>query len=385
MKQSKAIRYLVGSLAVGGTERHLLLISSGLAARGWAVTVITLGTKNPLAPFFESAGVRVLSPDHSIDLEHLPKILKLSFLIPVQVLRLIRLFRTEKVPTHFFLPHAYLFGMMAYMISRSRFKVFMSRRSLNDYQKKFPFIRVMERFFHQHINAALGNAQAVVDQLIQEGIPPDRVQLIYNGIDTDTISQTQSSKQTAVQADTLIFCVANFIPYKGHRDLIEAIAWLNKRHPGSWHIVCFGRDDGILAGLQEYASSLGVSGRISWMTNETKPWEYMRPGDIGILPSHQEGFSNALLEMMACSLAVIATDVGGNAEALKGGVGVVVPPKSPEHMGEAILNLLLNNDTRRRLGTGAKSRVQESYSLARCIDQYEEFYRIRTQESWTQQ
>ena len=53
----------------------------------------------------------------------------------------------------------------------------------------------------------------------------------------------------------------------------------------------------------------------------------LRAADVGILPSHEEGFSNALLEMMGAELAIIATDVGGNAEALGGEAGLIVPQK----------------------------------------------------------
>jgi len=59
--------------------------------------------------------------------------------------------------------------------------------------------------------------------------------------------------------------------------------------------------------------------------------------DLFVLPSHEEGFSNALLEAMAAGLAVVATNVGGNAEALEDGrFGLLVPARDPAALARAI-------------------------------------------------
>ena len=87
----------------------------------------------------------------------------------------------------------------------------------------------------------------------------------------------------------------------------------------------------------------------------------MQASDIGILCSHEEGFSNLLLEYMA-SGSVVATDVGGNKEAVKDGwCGYIVLPKKPEKLSEAILKIYTS---KQRAVFGMRARKeQESISL----------------------
>ena len=82
--------------------------------------------------------------------------------------------------------------------------------------------------------------------------------------------------------------------------------------------------------------------------------------DLAILCSHEEGFSNAILEGMAVGLPMVVTDVGGNAEAMQNGVtGIVVPAREPSALGAAILKLAKNAQLRKRMGREARKRVQQ--------------------------
>jgi len=85
---------------------------------------------------------------------------------------------------------------------------------------------------------------------------------------------------------------------------------------------------------------------------------------------------NALLEGMAAGLPMIATDVGGNSEALEDGVsGVVVPARDPRRLADAILHLARDADLRKRIGTAACERVSRSFTLEACVQSYDLFYR----------
>jgi glycosyltransferase involved in cell wall biosynthesis len=250
----------------------------------------------------------------------------------------------------------------------------MSRRSLNDYQKNIPGARFAEKFFHGRVTAVLGNSRAVVDELLDEGVDSGKTHLIYNGVDSKKIHIEQGTKSLPVQADIFIYCVSNFIQYKGHKDLIDALAQLKREQYPTWHVVCFGRDDGILSSLKSYARKSGVGDRFSWIENQLAPWEFMQKGQIGILPSHQEGFSNALLEMMACELAVIATDVGGNREALESDVGIIVSARNSGEMSGGIRLLLGCAEDRAKYSRRAKLAAQEKFSITAYVDAYEDVY-----------
>jgi glycosyltransferase involved in cell wall biosynthesis len=106
---------------------------------------------------------------------------------------------------------------------------------------------------------------------------------------------------------------------------------------------------------------------------------YLAAMDIGVLSSLAEGFSNSLLEYMAAGLPAIATDVGGNREAL-GDSGILIPPDDPQALANAILELC-SPELRDRLGKAARARV-ERFGLeraeARLGEIYEEFVRSRS-------
>ena len=87
-----------------------------------------------------------------------------------------------------------------------------------------------------------------------------------------------------------------------------------------------------------------------------------------------EGFSNALLEYMAAGLPVVATDVGGNSEAIIDGFnGFIVPPKNPEELGESILKMS-KLQKRCKMGLHGKNRVKDFFELGKCIEEYENLY-----------
>ena len=90
---------------------------------------------------------------------------------------------------------------------------------------------------------------------------------------------------------------------------------------------------------------------------------------------HEEGFSNSILESMAFGLPMVVTNVGGNAEAvIHESSGLVVPPKSPEGLGKALLSLASDKNKQRKYGRLAKNTVQQQFSLEKCVEKYEKIY-----------
>ena len=94
-----------------------------------------------------------------------------------------------------------------------------------------------------------------------------------------------------------------------------------------------------------------------------------------MLSSWEEGFSNVILEAMSSGLPMIVTDVGGNAEAVAAEqTGLVVPPRNPDELGDAILRLVREPALRRKLSQGGQKRVQEEFTLERCVSSHRAMY-----------
>ena len=98
--------------------------------------------------------------------------------------------------------------------------------------------------------------------------------------------------------------------------------------------------------------------------------------DIAVLASHQEGFSNSILEAMAAGRPHVVTDVGGNAEAVQDGVcGLVVPPRAPADMATALGRLLQDSELRARMGEAAQQRARGVFSMEQATLTVREVYR----------
>jgi glycosyltransferase involved in cell wall biosynthesis len=278
---------------------------------------------------------------------------------------------------HFFLPAAYILGGLAAWFANAHPRI-MSRRSLNRYQGKHPTYRKIEHFLHPKMDVLLGNSLEVVKELQVEVQGRTPVGLIYNGIESWVIQpHIRRQKRSELGLDNeilIVIIVANLIPYKGHADLINALALVKESLPTGWRLLCIGRDDGIGACLQELAKTLDIEANVTLLGSRFNVKDYLAAADLAVSASHEEGFSNAVLEAMMAGLPLVATDVGGNPEAVADGVtGYIVPSHNPRLLGSAILKLSLDPN-RERMGAYGRERVVKEFSMKKCLDAYEALY-----------
>jgi glycosyltransferase involved in cell wall biosynthesis len=255
----------------------------------------------------------------------------------------------------------------------------MSRRSLNTYQRHI-LIRSLERRWHGAMQAVIGNSLVVVEQLKDEGVASGRLGLIYNGIDSSRFiaSGTRETNRARLNLppSAFVLCVvANLIPYKGHSDLIEALALARPNLPAHWRLLVVGRDDGIGKTLREQAQQLGLQDNIVFLGTRNDVAGILAASDIGVLPSHEEGFPNAILEGMAAGLPMVATRVGGNAEAVRDGeTGFLVAGRDSKGLAAAIVKLANDAPLRARLAAAGRERVAQNFDLPRFVQSHKKLY-----------
>ena len=363
---------------VGGTESHLIRTLPRLVEHGWSVATFCLTERGERAEQVEAVGVEVSAA---------PRLAgrKGSFLrYPAHVAfatnKLYWLMRRWRPQiAHFYLPGPYLIGANVAIAARTPIKI-MSRRSLSDYQRNWPLVARLERRLHARMDAVIGNSRAVVRQLIDEGIPEDKVRLIYNGIEVSPVlpDRREARQSFGLDDDTLVgVVIANLIPYKGHRELIGTLSHVERELPGPWRILLVGRDQGIQSELEALATRCGVSHRIRFLGQRSDIPTLLAASDFGILTSHEEGFSNVILESMAAGVAMIVTNVGGNAEAvIHNETGLVVPPRDPKAIGDArnLLSWRATRKQRRRFDAAARKRVEKEFSIEKCIKAHADLY-----------
>jgi glycosyltransferase involved in cell wall biosynthesis len=378
----RRILYVIGSLNVGGAERHLAQVAVRLKRRGWEPEVFALTPSGPLIPYLKDAGV----PIHGVEL---PGWLSAAIrndrlrarvgLLMTALFLVSTLWQRRPHVVHFFLPAAYIVGGLASMLAYMPARI-MSRRSLGTYQLGHPLFARIERRLHPRMDLVCGNSQAVVADLRDEGIAPSKLRLIYNGIDAEpyeaAFDRDKAREAIGVAPGTVVFViVANLIPYKGHADLIAAFAGIAPEMSKPWVLLCLGRDDGIGAHLQSQINAAGLRENIRLLGARSDVPDYLRMADIGVLCSHEEGFSNAILEGMAAALPMVVTNVGGNAEAVVDGqTGYVVPAHDVGALGSALLSMAANME-RAEMGASGRQRIRSLFSMDACVNGYESLYR----------
>ena len=176
--------------------------------------------------------------------------------------------------------------------------------------------------------------------------------------------------------ELLIGVVANLIHYKGHEYLLRAVPVIREKTDTPFRIVLIGGDGNRRQMLESLASELGITDDIVFAGTIPQAQRLMAAFDISVLPSLEEGFSNTVLESMASGVPVVATDVGGNAEAVVDGkTGFLAPPADPGALAERIALLLDDAPLRRRIGEAARKHVMERFSVENMVERTEALYR----------
>lgn len=391
------VGFVIGSLMRGGAELHLAQLLPELKQRGWDVSVFLIGPSGPVAEYLDAANIKI-SPKRSI---------RVAGWLPVWLRRAIRFLMLSpsflfwalgyrQGIVHFFLPEAFIIGgLLAFPWHR---RLIMSRRGLTTYRAKYPaFVITLERYLQEKMLLLSANSKAVVEEMLLDGVAKEKIRLIYNGlapdrIDAPTIDRVGLREKLGISDSALVIVkLANLHPYKGHMELLEALSYLHLTNQLSadWVLLLIGRDvslhgtevltqsrPGYQAILEAACEKSGLSRHVRFLGERSDAPALLRCADIGVLSSHEEGFSNALLEMMAAGLGIVATDVGGNREALNNGqAGQIVPPKDSHALGAALAQLIADPDKRREFSKKARSRVLENYTIKICADRYEDVYR----------
>jgi glycosyltransferase involved in cell wall biosynthesis len=371
-KSGPRVLVIAPPLRVGGTELHLLRVLPRLRQAGLDILVFTMVPGGHVERLLVAAGVPVLGIQ--VGGGRVLRALQVAWALCRQIRKL----RPDIL--HSFLSEPYLVGSLA-AFGMTSLKRVMSRRSLSNYQSKYPLVRFVERILHRSAVALIGNSCAVAAQLREESGQRDKVGIIHNGIMLpelpDVYTRLRYREQLGIQGEAfVIVVVANLIPYKGHSDLFEAIATVQHRLGEGWRLILVGRDEGIGAALRILASKLGIERNILWLGELPEPQNVLAAADLGILSSHEEGFSNSLIEKMAFGLPVIATRVGGNMDAIVDEEsGVLVPAHDPASLGARVAGLYEDAELRKRIGAAARVRVERMFTLEACTQRYLNLYR----------
>ncbi len=247
-----------------------------------------------------------------------------------------------------------------------------------------PAQRRAQKMFCRMADCVLANAEGVRRWLVSEGYPARKIQVIRNGIvppapvAMEAGNSLRQELGLAPEARLIAVC-ARLTPMKGIEHFLDAASVVGRSRPDLRFLIIGGPshigDGSYKLELERYAASLGLEKRAIFTGFRTDIARILPEIDISVLPSLSEGLSNSLLEAMAAGVPVIATRVGGTAEAVEDGhTGVLVPPANLDALIRAMTFLLDNPQSARRLGEEGRRSVLSRFSVEKMVDETESLY-----------
>lgn len=392
----KNILILLPSLATGGAERDIVRVAPLIDRERFNVVVALFSEAGELAEELRRTGVRVVwrceTDERSPGLRggnrwSVGRAFSLAARIPRVILWIGRVLRSENISVaHFVLPHSYAYGMIASRVFSRRTLTVMSRLSLNFYEREHRTFAWFERsLLHPRLDVAVANSQLIVDELVGEGIPPNRVRLIPNGLASSEFAYSDDLRRTwresldVGESAFVMTAVGNLHPYKGHLDLMQACALAADSLPVGWLLLIAGRDvDGHREALQAAVDASSLRDHVRFLGSVENVQGVLSASDLFVHPSHHEGVPNAVLEAMAASLPVVATAVGGVPEAMSvepgEETGWLVDARRPRALAEALVEAAGDPEVRARRGSAGRRRVESEFALESCVSAYEALY-----------
>ena len=337
---------------LGGGERIALKLSELLPQYGYRASIITFSTTpDNFAVRSSSCPIYSLPLIRTYDLSAVFAFFDFSYFLYRQNVNIVQTFFESS-------------DLWAGLVTKitSSAKLIWSRRDM-------AILRSRKHRIAYRIMADIPDAVFAVSDRVRrfcidvDRIEPDRVQTIYNGI---TFSNNSLPLRSISAASGMhVISLGNIRRVKGFDVFIRAAALIVPLFPNvSFSIAGDVLEPDYFAELQSLIFSLNLGVVFSFIGGVSDIQRYLYGANIFVSSSRSEGFSNAIIEAMAAALPVVATNVGGNAEAVIDGVnGYLVPSDDPETLSTAILALLSNPKQAMAMGLAGQKYASEHFSI----------------------
>jgi L-malate glycosyltransferase len=221
-------------------------------------------------------------------------------------------------------------------------------------------------------DAVVCNSSASAERLIQEGLPEDKINVIWNGLGPEAFATAAPALPRRPGWLRVGMIARMNSSAKNHSLLLRAAARLQERVP-NLEIVMVG-DGPLRPQLEQQAASLGLGSRVQFLGDRRDVPALLASLDLTVLPSDSESLSNAVIESMAAGVPVVASQVGGNLELLTQERGILVPAGEETSLAEAMLALLRNDALRTQMGQNCRRFAFENFTIEKMRGQHERLY-----------
>jgi len=297
--------------------------------------------------------------------------------LPRRLAALWRRQRVDVVHAHQYTP--FFYALLSRLCYRRPPVLFTEHgRHYPDYPR--PKRMVANRLLIERRDRVVGVGQAVRRALIEnEGIPPERVAVIYNGVDLPDLV-AQAGERLAVRrelglgaSDLMILQVARLDYLKDHGSAVRAMAQVVQHCPRA-HLVLVGEGPE-RASVEESVRRHGIEARVHLLGLRNDVARLLDAADVFLLSSISEGIPLTIIEAMAAGLPVVATRVGGLAEMVEdGATGLLAPAGDDKALAGAILRLAHDPRLRSEMGQRGRASRSERFSAGKMYEAYHQLY-----------
>ncbi len=248
---------------------------------------------------------------------------------------------------------------------------------------------IQQRLVWKRADKVIAVSKAVANDVMEfYKIDSDKVHVVYNGVDPDIFRPHEDTEEIArkleVEGKKVVLFVGDFGLRKGLKYLIQAVPSVIREIPDAMFILIGGTPKWLGTSiywrmLHEQIQRRHVQNYVKLMgeVEHLKLLKYYSLADVFILPSLYEGFGKVILEAMASTRPVVATNVGGIPEIITDNVdGLLIPPCRSEEIARALISLLSDPKRSRRMGLRGRRKVLREFTWSRAAKKTNNVYRL---------
>ena len=368
-----SVLQLIGSFDQGGSERQALQLTRLLAQSG--------RFQMHLASLSPEGSLRTTIDD--LELGPIPSFPLTSFYnrnTVHQMRRFIDYVKSSRIDilhTHDF--YTNVFGMTAGALARIPVRIASMRETEG---MRTPAQQKVQRVAYSLAHQIVANCVAVRTKLVANSISTEKVTVVYNGLDFGRLVTTASRREVLAllgvplenESRRFVTIVANMRhEVKDYPMFLRSARRVKAAFPDSGFLLA--GEGPLTARLQAFAQEHGIRDSVFFLGRCDNLAELLSVSDVCVLSSTAEGFSNSILEYMAAARPVVATNVGGAAEAIRDGeTGFLVPAGNDELMASRLITLLSDPEKAREMGVAGRRIVEQQFSCGAQLARTEDLY-----------
>ncbi len=366
---------VIASSELGGAERVLASLLKGFDQRRFELFVACQG-EGPMLDEYRR---------HATDVRVMDLVKIRDPASVVAAARVMRRLRCEIVHTHLWT--ADVIGGLAAALARVPIRVatvhgayFQVVDERGARRARKTALSATYRATYRLFDRVIAVSQHTADDLVaRAGLRVDarRLTVVRNGMDLERVPisglPVDRSALGVSATGPVVATVANFVPVKGHRWLVEAMPRVLRQFPETTLLLAGGGAG--LSTLHRLVAAANLTRHVRFLGPRRDAFELLAASDVVVIPSILEGGSIVMLEALALARPVVATRVGGLPEVIQDGVnGLLVPARNAPALADAICAMLANPARARAMGEAGREVVRSRCSLEDMVRQTEQVY-----------